>query len=52
MLAFTAVAAGDAEGAKPTVLMRHYVTCLKKSAEGTGPYTELTEVGPSIDFKV
>lgn len=35
-----------------TVLLRHYLVRLKKSAEGTGPYTELVEMGPSLDLAV
>lgn len=35
-----------------TVLLRHYLVRLKKSAEGTGPYTELVETGPSLDLAV
>ena len=29
---------------------RHYLVKLKKSAEGTGPYVDLVEMGPSLDL--
>jgi ribosome production factor 2 len=32
------------------ILMRHYLARLLKSAEGTAPRVELTEMGPSIDL--
>jgi ribosome production factor 2 len=36
--------------AEPGVLLRHYLVKLKKSAEGTGPYVDLVEMGPSLDL--
>tara|TARA_B100000524_G_scaffold335933_1_gene225475 strand:+ start:466 stop:918 length:453 start_codon:yes stop_codon:yes gene_type:complete len=39
-----------AKGAK--VYLRQYVAHLKKSAEGTGPYAELVEMGPSLNLHV
>lgn len=34
------------------IYMRHYIVRLLKSAEGTSPYVQLTEMGPSFDFSV
>lgn len=33
-------------------MLRHYIVKLKKSAEASGPYVELTEMGPSLDLAV
>jgi len=35
-----------------SVMMRHYIVKLKKSAEASGPYVELIEMGPSLDLAV
>merc|ERR1712127_1107121 len=35
-----------------SVMMRHYLVKLKKSAEASGPYVELSEIGPSLDLAV
>jgi len=35
-----------------SVMMRHYMVKLKKSAEASGPYVELSEIGPSLDLAV
>ena len=43
-MSFTALPAAGTAPAK--LLLRQYVAKLKKSAEGTGPYTELLEMGP------
>eukprot|EP00316_Scyphosphaera_apsteinii_P020556 CAMPEP_0119326924 /NCGR_PEP_ID=MMETSP1333-20130426/69588_1 /TAXON_ID=418940 /ORGANISM="Scyphosphaera apsteinii, Strain RCC1455" /LENGTH=353 /DNA_ID=CAMNT_0007335363 /DNA_START=139 /DNA_END=1200 /DNA_ORIENTATION=- len=50
IVSFTAVP--SSRDNETRVLMRHYVVKLKKSAEGTSPYTELTEIGPSLDLQV
>lgn len=48
-LVFTAT--GDsASGVR--AMLRHYMVKLKKSAEATGPYVELSEIGPSLDLTV
>jgi len=49
-LVFTALPPSEGESRAAKIFIRHYVATLKKSAEGTAPYTELHEVGPSLDF--
>jgi len=49
-LVFSALPPSEGESRPAKIFIRHYVATLKKSAEGTAPYTELHEVGPSLDF--
>jgi len=34
------------------ILLRHYIVQLRKSAEGTAPHVQLSEMGPSFDFSL
>jgi ribosome production factor 2 len=49
---YSAAAAGGDAAPPTSILLRHYAVTLRRSAEGTAPYTALAEVGPRLDLEL